>query len=395
MVERLRPRAEKEELAVTRRILTIKGSFDDAMGGSVVAALNRSKTAEMNGWQVTVATTSDGRDTRSLLAAHAFETKVFRRRFPRRYASSPSMLWWLLRNAKKFDLIEVHEVFAFPTLYARVAAGLKGVPLIIHPNNSLDPYDLKKHATLKRSLRFIYRWLLRRTDALWLASSLEADRIQTFGVKVKAFVSPLPVEIGHLSSRNTERTTPPSVLFLGRLDPKKGIERLIRAVALAQRAGNQLRLIIAGSGDPTYAASLAELAKSELAKNSYVFSGHVSGEARRRLFQGASLFVLHSDNENFGIAVVEALDAGLPAVLSPEVYIAGDLEAEGLVTVVPVDDIQRLADVVSHHASMEPGERETLSARAIESAKKYGYSKCSVKDEEIRRQIVRTHRSRR
>lgn len=376
---------------MTRRLLTIKGSFDDSMGGSVVAALNRSRTAALDGWEVVVATTNDGRDELGLLRDSGFEQRIFPRRFPRSLSSSPAMLRWLLKRTQEFDLVEVHEVFAFPSIYARFAARRHKVPFVVHPNNSLDPYDLRKHARLKRLLQPLYRWWIAGADALWLASNLEAERVETFGAQVEKFVSPLPVsfqsQFDHAPPRAGESDRP-YVLFLGRLDPKKGIERLIRAVALAQRSGRRLDLILAGTGDAEYARALELLARSELAAESFRFVGHVSGSLRERLLAHAASFVLHSDNENFGIAVVEALWAGLPVILSPGVYIAEDLERMGVAVVVPMHDDRGLAEALTYCLDMTADQRSDISNKARTVAQQFDFRACADRDRGIRDRIL-------
>jgi glycosyltransferase involved in cell wall biosynthesis len=381
------PATGSEGSWVKRRTLVIKGSFEDSMGGSVVAALNRGRAAAADGWHVTVATTTDGRDSLGLLEESGLPHRLFRRRFPRALSSSPAMLWWLLRRGRDFDLIEVHEIFAFPTFYARLAAGFHGVPLVIHPNNSLDPYDLRKHQRVKSYLRPLLRWLLAGSGGIWTASRLEADRLETFGAAVERFVSPLPVELPRQGDGAAD-TPGGHVLFLGRLDRKKGVERLISAVGIAQGRGATLTTVIAGTGDEDYVRALKAQAAAELVPGTFHFPGHVVGEAREALFANASVFVLHSDNENFGIAVIEALGHGLPVVLSPEVYIARDIESRGVASVVPVDDLDGLAESIVRYATRRPGPDARLAESARAVAADYDTPACISRDAAIRRTVT-------
>jgi glycosyltransferase involved in cell wall biosynthesis len=265
------------------------------------------------------------------------------------------------------------------------------VPLVIHPNNSLDPYDLRKHWRIKRSLRPVLRWLLAGTRALWTASELESERLDTFGVRVDRFVSPLPVELPNPVERPPDAPAG-NVLFLGRLDRKKGIERLIQAVAIAQQRGTPLRTVIAGTGDEEYASALRELAESHLADGTFDFPGHVAGDEREALFRAASVFVLHSDNENFGIAVIEALGYGLPVVLSPEVYIAGDLAARGVAAVIPVHDIEALSDRIADAATLDATKRQELAETARTVAAEYDMPACAGRDASIRQALSGTRK---
>jgi len=121
------------------------------------------------------------------------------------------------------------------------------------------------------------------------------------------------------------------VLALSRLDVKKGVDVLIRAFhrAAADAALASWKLVIAGDGEPGLVESLRALAADGPAANRIEFSGWVAGDARARLLAGAEVFALASHQENFGIAVAEALACGTPAVVSRAVNLAADIEQEG------------------------------------------------------------------
>ena len=105
----------------------------------------------------------------------------------------------------------------------------------------------------------------------------------------------------------------PVALFLGRLHPVKNLEALHRRVAGGSREASAMRLLrIAGQGEPEYTAEL----KRRAGKRGIQFTGFLSGAEKAMALQQASLLVLPSLHENFGIAVVEAIAEGLPVVIS-------------------------------------------------------------------------------
>ena len=155
------------------------------------------------------------------------------------------------------------------------------------------------------------------------------------GLSFAGIVIPLGVEpaapcreglIGRESRRATGRKT---VLFLSRVDRKKNVECVLRAVRLLLDKGLDLSCLIAGDGDPKYVAELKALSSFLCLADRTVWLGHVDGEGKAAALAAADVFVLPSYSENFGIAAVEALLAGLPCVLSKGVAIAGDVAAEG------------------------------------------------------------------
>ncbi|MGO9317696.1 MAG: glycosyltransferase [Terracidiphilus sp.] len=115
-------------------------------------------------------------------------------------------------------------------------------------------------------------------------------------------------------------------LFLGRVHPKKRPDILIEAWAKAE-VPRDWRLVIAGPGESEYLAKLANLARQFRIENAVQFVGPVSGADKSYLFQRASWFLLPSEQENFGVAVLEAVSNGCALAISDQVYFADELPA--------------------------------------------------------------------
>jgi glycosyltransferase involved in cell wall biosynthesis len=103
-------------------------------------------------------------------------------------------------------------------------------------------------------------------------------------------------------------------MYIGRLDPKKGIENLLQA--FGQFSEHEATLDIYGSGDSAYAAGLVSLGHSLGLDGRVRFHGHVDGAAKRSAFHTADVCVIPSHSENFGNVVAEALAHGVPVVAS-------------------------------------------------------------------------------
>ncbi len=116
-------------------------------------------------------------------------------------------------------------------------------------------------------------------------------------------------------------------LFLGRLHPKKNVEFLLDAWHAAGMKA-PWRLLIAGSGDKDYEAHLRRLSNSFDGPNTIQFTGFVSGLNKRYLLQRADWFLLPSRQENFGIAVLEAVEQGCAVAISEQVYLAESFRAD-------------------------------------------------------------------
>ena len=130
-------------------------------------------------------------------------------------------------------------------------------------------------------------------------------------------------------------------MFLSRLDPKKGIELLLEAFAAFTQSEKGVCLVVAGSGDTNYLQELQALAEALHIGRDVLWTGHLSGQMKGDAFAAASVFVLLSKSENFGIAAAEALSVGVPTIVSKEVGLSADIEVQraGLVVKRNVNSI--------------------------------------------------------
>jgi glycosyltransferase involved in cell wall biosynthesis len=242
----------------------------------------------------------------------------------------------MLLNVNQYDVIHIHGLFSFVSLAVALAARLAGRPYIVRPLGSLSTYGVTtRRPLLKRiSLALVEGPILKHAAAVHFTSEQELAEAGELGLSFAGIVIPLGVEpapcreglIERECRRASEKKT---VLFLSRLDRKKNVECVLRAVRLLLDRGLDLTCLIAGDGDPKYVAGLKALGSSLCLDDRVVWLGHVDGEGKAAALAAADVFVLPSWSENFGIAAVEALLAGLPCVLSKGVAIAGDVAAEG------------------------------------------------------------------
>ena len=215
-------------------------------------------------------------------------------------------------------------------------------PCVLTPHGMLDPWSLRQKAFKKR---LYLTWRLRRdlNGAAVLHFTAETERrlvaplqlhvptlVETLGLDLAEFQT-LP-EPGSFRRRYPQVGTRRIVLFLGRLHPKKGLELLIPA--FAQAATADAVLVIAGPDADGYQAHLEKLVRAHGLTGRVVFTGMLYGADRIVALADAYLFVLPSYQENFGLAVVEALAAGTPVLISDQVNIHDQITAAGLGAVV-------------------------------------------------------------
>src|SRR5207247_3904807 len=163
----------------------------------------------------------------------------------------------------------------------------------------------------------------RRSSLVHFTSQMEESDAKRTGVPIpRAAIIPNGVELppDRAANRGDE------LLFLGRINWKKGLDRLIEAMRLLPEA----RLTIAGNDEENYRAALPPVENVR-------FAGPVSGAAKDELLRGAAALVLPSYSENFGNVVLEAMAVGTPVVVTPEVGLAEEVARSGAGVVAPGD----------------------------------------------------------
>lgn len=269
----------------------------------------------------------------------------FFRRQTQFYKFSLPLTVWLQRNIKNYDVVQLHALFTYSTMPAAYAAARAHVPYIVHPLGTLNRVGLNQyHPGLKRvSFPLIERRIIARAAFVHYTSALEQAQAQAIGVTKRSVVIPIgvpaaPAEGG--SHKTQLRTLVPQFdervvfLFLGRLDPIKGLDVLLDAFARVCAQSSRVGLILAGEGEAGYENALRmECARLGIARDVF-FAGYVDGDVKCALLRDSDVFVLTSSSENQGVAVVEAMAAGLPVIVTPGVGIAQAIVSAGAGVVV-------------------------------------------------------------
>jgi glycosyltransferase involved in cell wall biosynthesis len=268
---------------------------------------------------------------------------------PPMYAFSCGLTRWLHQNVRHFDVVHAHSVFSYCTSAGSFYARKYGVPYIVAPEGTLDWYPLKKSAFRKRIyLALIERRLLQGAAALDFKSAFEQKSADILGLPAPWVV--IPIGVSQTEIVSTELVTAFrkkyrldgrfTFLSLSRLDPIKGLELVIEALAKL-RDQNHFRLLIAGSGDKAYEKTLRALVDARGLQSVVDFVGLLQGQDKEAALASADAFVLSSYHENFGVAVAEALQAGLPVLVSDRVGLSSLVyqSGSGLVTECSPDQI--------------------------------------------------------
>jgi glycosyltransferase involved in cell wall biosynthesis len=236
---------------------------------------------------------------------------------------------------KDFDAVHVHAVFSFASLSAGRAAAFAGVPYVVRPLGVLNRWGMENRRRLVKSLsfRFFDLPMLRKASAMHYTSHMEMEDAARFGLKNLQRVIPIGMDLAPFdalpprevfSDRFQETAGTRNILFLSRIDEKKGIDLLLTAFARLAPDRPNIRLVICGGGNPALVGKLQTLATSLGIAGRVTWAGQVSADLRLAAFASCEIFVLPSHSENFGIALLEAMAAGLPCLSTDQVALAVD-----------------------------------------------------------------------
>jgi glycosyltransferase involved in cell wall biosynthesis len=329
------------------KVLHVVSSIDPRSGGPVEAlrGLTRAQQAEGVDAQV-LATWSPGEDTG--LAQRLQEAGVpvrlvgpCRRPLGWRWGLAATVA----RCVAEAHLVHIHALWEEVQHQAARSAWRQGKPYLFRPCGMLDPWSLRQGRWKKALyLRFRLRADLDRASALHFTTEAERDLTASLGLKAPALVEPNGIDAADLDNlplpgafRSRVGISPGRllVLFLGRLHPKKGLDLLLPAFA---RFPGDALLVVAGPDSDGYRAQLESRARQLGIADRLLFPGLLLGQHKWAALVDADLFVLPSFQENFGVAVVEALAAGTPVLLSDQVNLCGEVRRAGVGGVVALEE---------------------------------------------------------
>lgn len=364
----------------TVRVLHVIPSLSPTQGGPSFALPAMARALLNEGVEVEVATTDDdGPGQRLTLRSPSEERDGYRIwYFPKQtefYKVSLPLAKWLREHASRFDLIHIHSVFSFSTIAAAKAAQRAGVPYLVRPLGVLNRWGMEQRRPWLKtwSFRLLDKPLLDHAAGIHFTSIQERDDASSLGLHSPAKILPLGFdlqEFDHLPSPASfhsafaDTADRPLVLFLSRLDPKKNLEGLLQAW---KQVKGPARLVISGDGDARYVSHLHQYAGQLGLGDRLLWTGRLEGELKRAALAAATLFVLPSHSENFGIALLEAMASGLPCISTKGVALASESENAVRISTTQPDSlasvIQELIDNHEESARLGTAARELVANR--------------------------------
>ena len=278
-----------------------------------------------------------------------------------RFGRHPDLIKLTEKAVAGADVVHIAGMWEEIQHRAAREAVRQNVPYVISPHGMLDPWSLRRSKWVKRAaLAWRVRKNLNRAAALHFTCAVERDLVAGLKLRPSSVVEPNGLDLSEFEDlppadqfRKHHRTLQnqrPIVLFLSRIDPKKGLDLLIPAFAAGPK---EAMLVIAGPDLIGYQREVEAMVRQHAIQDRVIFTGMLRGRDRVEAMAAATIFALPSYQENFGIVVAESLAAGVPVIISDQVNIHAEITAAGVGGVVPAQ-IEPLARELRRWLGDEP-----------------------------------------
>ncbi len=382
------------------RILHVIGDLAPASGGPAKAGFEMARALVRRGHEVAIYTTDFGQpaDAPHEQLRDGVHLRFFPLQAPRIWLASWPMRRALARDLPGFDLLHLHSLYLFHDWAAGNLAMRIAKPYLVRPHGSLDPYIFRRHRLKKAIFDLWFQdRVLAGASAVHYTAQEEMHLAEPYVHGAPGVVIPNgidPADYASLPPKGTFRARHPEIgdrrilLFLSRINFKKGLDILTAAVGRLVRGGarDDLHLVIAGPDGGYLAETRRFVAEAGIASRT-TFTGMLTGQDKLAAFADASLFILPSYSENFGIAVVEAMACGVPVLISDKVNIWREVVADGAGHAAPCDATAFCAEIAAMLA--DPAALEAMGAagrRAV--TRRYDWSAIAGRLENVYAAIV-------
>lgn len=289
------------------------------------------------------------------------------------YHYSQRLVPWLRQHHHEYDVVIVNGIWQYSSFAVWRALHNSPTPYFVFTHGMLDPW-FKQHYPLKHLKKWLYwPWAEYRVlrDATAVLFTCEEERRlarQSFWLyKCDEFVISYgtnppqgdpTLQRAQFFERFPHLHDKRCLLFLGRVHEKKGPDLLFHAFAatlktLPRNRADDLHLVMAGPNDHGYAQQMKTLAESLGLADRVTWTGMLNGNLKWGAFYAADAFILPSHQENFGIAVAEALACGVPVLISNKVNIWREIQQAGA-GYIDTDDLEGTVRLLQKWLDTEP-----------------------------------------
>lgn len=235
------------------------------------------------------------------------------------------LLKWLFQNITNYDLVHTNTIFSPLISVVHCICNLKKIPYLVTPHGMLEPWALFYKTWKKKPYyNFVEKPLLQKANAIQTLASSEAENLHNLGLKhtitipngirIQEYQSFPKTKIFYRQFPQTINKT--LILFLGRIDPKKGLNLLAPAFAKAHQHFPNTHLVIAGPDNINFMPTVKSYFEDQGCEDVVTFTGMLTGDLKLAALAAADLYVAPSYSEGFSMSVLEGMASGLPCIIT-------------------------------------------------------------------------------
>jgi glycosyltransferase involved in cell wall biosynthesis len=238
---------------------------------------------------------------------------------------SPALLSWLVRNLHRYDLVHTNTIFAPAISLTHWLCRLQKIPYIATPHGMLEPWALSYKTSKKRLYyHLIEKPLLTQAKAIQTLAYSESKNLNALGYQQTIVIPngihrqdfetlPSPEDFYQQFPETRQKTL---ILFLGRIDPKKGLDLLAPAFAKVRDRFREAHLVVAGPDSIGFLPTVRNYFREAGCLEAVTFTGMLSGSLKYAAFAVASIYVAPSYSEGFSMSILEGMASGLPCIFT-------------------------------------------------------------------------------
>jgi glycosyltransferase involved in cell wall biosynthesis len=333
------------------KILVVIPALGEIYGGPSKSVMSLTKAIGKSGVSIDIITTNaNGSKTLDVPLLVWIQEENYRiQYFPYwnflDYKFTWSLTRWLFHNITNYDLVHTNAIFSYPVLPAYWSCQMAKIPYIVTPRGMLEPWALA-YKIWKKKLYFncLEKPALQKASAIQMLASTEAEGIKNLHLKPPVVIVPNGIHREDFASlpepeifyhQFPETKNKRLIIFLGRIDPKKGLDLLAPAFAQAYQKFPDTHLIIAGIDNTGFLPTAQSYFINAGCSHAVTFTGMLTGSIKYAALAAAKIYVAPSYSEGFSMSVLEGMAAGLPCVITtgcnfPE---AGEAEVARIVNI--------------------------------------------------------------
>lgn len=313
------------------KILMVTPYLGKTYGGTSRVVTEIASSLGQFGQSVDVVTTSADDEgnldvsTDEWIAQENYRVRYFRNWHRSDFIISTALILWLKRHVEEYDVVHTHTLFAPLITATHGICRSRKVPYIVTPHGMLEPWALSYKAWKKRIYyRAFEETALQNASAIQVLSSSEVSHVQALGSyrtvvvpngihQIDFSTSPDPETFYQKFPETRNKTL---ILFLGRIDPKKGLDLLAPAFAIVQSQFPNAHLVVAGPDSINFMPTASTYFSKENCSKSVTFTGMITGKLKHAALAVADIYVAPSYSEGFSMSVLEGMASGLPCVIT-------------------------------------------------------------------------------